>query len=510
MLILRNTISLFIILILGSSTVGLSQELFPADGEVFRDDVLPVIRISIDKDSLDAIYANPYSDHEYPAVFEFDNGSVNESISLVGFRCRGNTSRGSKKKSFKVSFNSFEKGQKFYGLEKLNLNGEHNDPSIIRSKLGWEICKDLSIPASRANHVLLYINEEFWGVYINVEHVDEEFVGLRYGNKKGNLYKCLWPATLEWLGDDPEAYKQVGNDRRAYQLKINEEEDDYNDLMEFTRVLNNTPLNLLYQELPLVFNVDRYIASIVMDIFTGNWDGPIYNKNNFYLYNNPESGLFEYIPYDLDNTFGIDWFGEDWEQRDVYNWSPSGEPRPLYERILSVPQFRDRFTELFREFLVNNVQNGNLEAEVSRIRNLIAAHVPDDPFYPLDYGWDFSNFLQSYNIILSNNHVKSGLIPYIQNRTSSALNQLDVLSVLSFDLDNASSVYPNPAIDNIRFQNQKVQSAKLFTVTGMLVRKWENIIPGGEVSVLGLTSGSYLLKQQLTNGAFIIQLLIIN
>ncbi|MCK5821584.1 MAG: CotH kinase family protein [Bacteroidales bacterium] len=488
---------------------GFSQQLFPADGEVFRDDVVPVIRITIDPDSLQAIYANPYSDHEYPAGFEFDNGLVNEVVSLVGFRCRGNTSRFSKKKSFKVAFNSFDGDQKFYGLEKMNLNGEHNDPSVIRSKLGWDICKDLNIPASRANHILLYINDEFWGVYINVEHVDEEFVNLRYGNKDGNLYKCLWPAALNWLGNDPESYKFMNDDRRAYQLKTNEEADDYTDLMDFIRVLNNTPINLLYQELPKVFNVDSYLSAMVMDIFTGNWDGPIFNKNNFYLYNNTESGLFEYIPYDLDNTFGIDWFGIDWDERDIYNWCSPWEARPIYERILAVPQFREMYSELFREFLENHILNGELEADIIGFRSRIASRIPDDPFYSLDYGWDFSDFLQSYNDRLDAGHVKSGLIPYIQNRTISAINQLDVLRILSYDIDEESTVYPNPASDYITFQHSAVQTAELFSLAGSDIAKWDLLGSRNTVSLSGIVPGTYILKQQLANGRTISQLLII-
>ena len=127
MLISMSRVMGFIgLLVMSFGGNALCQDLFPADGEVFRDDVVPVIRITIDPDSLQAIYDNPYSDHEYPAGFDFDNGFVNEQVSLVGFRCRGNTSRSSKKKSFKVAFNSFDGDQKFYGLEKMNLNGEHN------------------------------------------------------------------------------------------------------------------------------------------------------------------------------------------------------------------------------------------------------------------------------------------------------------------------------------------------------------------------------------------------
>ena len=68
----------------------------------------------------------------------FTDAAGSSAVSDVGFRLRGNTSRTAAKKSFKVSFNSFNKKQTFYGLQKMNLNGEHNDASIARSKLFWE------------------------------------------------------------------------------------------------------------------------------------------------------------------------------------------------------------------------------------------------------------------------------------------------------------------------------------------------------------------------------------
>lgn len=51
---------------------------------------------------------------------------------------------------------------------------------------------------------------------------------------------------------------------------------------------------------------------MTVQIFCDDWDGYIYNKNNFYLYHNTLTGKIEYLPYDVDNTFGIDWFGIDW------------------------------------------------------------------------------------------------------------------------------------------------------------------------------------------------------
>ena len=34
----------------------------------------------------------------------------------------------------------------------------------------------MNIPAPRSNHVKVYINDNYYGLYINVEHIDEEFI----------------------------------------------------------------------------------------------------------------------------------------------------------------------------------------------------------------------------------------------------------------------------------------------------------------------------------------------
>ncbi len=162
----------------------------------------PELILPLDPDTLAWLYEwdNLESDIEFTASFVFDNGNVRDTIYPVGFRLRGNTSRYSQKKSFKVSFNRFTSGGKYYGVEKLNLNGEHNDPSVIRSKICWDMLRKMEIPAPRSNHVRVYINDDYYGLYINVEHIDEEFIKTRFTYNDGNLYKCLYPANLNYLG----------------------------------------------------------------------------------------------------------------------------------------------------------------------------------------------------------------------------------------------------------------------------------------------------------------------
>jgi hypothetical protein len=432
------------------STLLPAQTPFPPQGHVFKDDVVPRVDIFLHPDSLAWIMAegNEESNYHFYATFVFDNGTLKDTVQDIGFRLRGNTSRYAEKKSFKVSFNTYVPGRQWQGVEKLNLNGEHNDPAVIRAKVCWDMLRQMGVPAPRANHVELYINGDYFGLYINVEHIDDEFVESRFGNKNGNLYKCLYPADLVYKGANPELYKQEYWGRRAYELTINEDVDDYSDLAHFINILNNTPLASLPCELEKVFEVDNYLKALASDILSGNWDGPVYNKNNFYLYHNQASGKFEYIPYDLDNTLGIDWLGKDWTTLNIYNWKPN-EPRPIYTRLLAVPAYRDRFSWYMKKFMDDIFVESHLFPYIDNIRNMIAPYADADPYRPLDYGFSYIDFLNSYNFPLPHSHTPVGLKPYVTLRRASALQQLvlnNIAPVISWVGQNSPNVYQDIAV----------------------------------------------------------------
>lgn len=432
--------------LLGSTPTLSAQTPFPDPGPVYRDDVVPRIDITLPPDSLAIILApgNEESDYHFHATFNFDNGTVQETIENVGFRLRGNTSRYSEKKSFKVSFNTYESGRKWYGVEKLNLNGEHNDPTISRSKVCWDLLRNIGVPAPRANHVQLYINGTYYGLYANIEHIDEEFVDTRFGNKKGNLYKCLWPADLNYLGDDPDLYKLMNGNRRVYELKTNEEDDDYSDLAQFIDILNNTPTEALRCELEQLFNINSYLLSLAFDILSGNWDGPLYNKNNFYLYHNQATGKFDYIPYDLDNTFGIDWFNINWAERNLYTWGHPSEPRPLFWRIMEVPEYRNRFSYFMQQILEETYTEDNLFNRIDDLAALIEPYLSEDTFYPLDYGFDVQDFHDGFIEALPYGHTPIGLKPFISTRRAATIDQLQINDIAPI-IDQVTNNQPDIA-----------------------------------------------------------------
>ncbi|HLN52811.1 MAG TPA: CotH kinase family protein [Lentimicrobium sp.] len=470
-----------------------AQLLLPDPGKLYTSDEVPRIDIIIHPDSLHQIYEHPESDREYRAIFVFRNRNSHDTIRNVGFRLRGNTSRYSQKKSFKISFNTFTDGGKFEEVEKLNLNGEHNDPSSSRAIIYWYLLRKMGVAGPRANHVQVFINNNCYGLYTNVEHIDEEFAEAYFGSKEGNLYKCLWPADLVYLGSAQSKYKYMNGDHRAYELKTNEEADNYSDLVTFITTLNLTPGNQLECELEDLFNVQDYLKIAAIDVITGNWDGYIFNKNNFYLYDNPATGAFEYIPYDVDNTFGIDWFGIDWSSRNIYNWA-SEEARPLYKRLMQVPEYKSQYT-----FYINKVTELVLSDEfkefLQSLKIKTRPYLLTDPYYPLDYGYSISSFDQCWESG-TGGHVPIGIISYLNLRGDKALdqcNETNMTPAISF-ISNNSPIGGEDMIIKARVEDDNLNTVVLsYSINGatpVLVYMFDDGTGGDEIAGDGFFTAS--------------------
>ena len=419
----------FLILILPNTALPQQDESW----KLYDDSIVARIDITIDPDTLAWMYEeeNVQSDIEHYAVFHFQNNWINETVDSIGFRLRGNTSRVSAKKSFKVAFNSFIQGREFYGVDKLNLNGEHNDPSIIRSKLCFDHFNTIGLTASRANHTEVYINGQYYGLYISIEHVDDEFLWKNFSDDSGNLWKCLYPADLNYLGSDPNIYKNlIDNGRPVYELKTNEEIGDYSKLANFISILNNTPAPSLPDSLESIFKVPEVLKYFAMNILMGSWDDYWSLMNNYYLYHEPVTDLIQLIPYDYDNSYGIDWFNIDWTNANPYNFPKVvGGFRPLAELLMQNAQYRNLYTH-FLEFYRTNVYALPLwESHIDSLKQLISSSAVADTFRTIDYGFDVNDFNNSYSATGYNNqHVKYGLKEFVNLRNASLPAQLSYQS----------------------------------------------------------------------------------
>jgi len=486
---------LLLLKILFISGFGFGQITQPSTSDIYNDLDIPRLDITIEQQYLDVILqeGNEESDEEFPATFTFNSSFLNLTEDNIGFRLRGNTSRYAAKKSFKVSINSFDKGRDIDGFEKLNLNGEHNDPTIVRAKIGWDLMNKLNVPSSRANHVEFYINNEYRGLYLNVEHIDEEFVEERFGNKNGNLYKCLYPADLNFKGNDPNLYKEVIYGRRAYELKTNEDVDDYSGLADFIDILNNTSDSQFRSKIGNRFHVNSFLKALAVEVLLGHWDNYGMNMNNYYLYDNPSDGKFYYIPYDLDNTLGVDFFDVDWASWNIYQFMDQNAERPLVSRILAVKAYREEFTRIMDRLLREEFNSAILFPRIDTMKEKIQNAAEKDLYRTYDYGFTIEDFNTSFTQRLNKFHVRYGLKPYIEERYNSALTQLEEVVPLNTAKEIAVKISPNPSAGllSVKYLNGRGK-IEIFNLDGNRVFQKELPKTGNTFS-LNIDPGLYIV-----------------
>lgn len=417
----------------------------------FLQNEVTSIYITIAPDSLAIMYqdVNYGATHEFPADFQFHSSQGVVTLSNVGLRLRGNTSLNAAKKSFRISLDSFQ-DTSLWGLEEINLIGQHNDPSLIRSKLCHDLFRSMQVPCARTSFTKLYINGNYAGLYLNQEHLDERWIKKYFGeNEGGNLYKCTYPADLDFISNDPEDYSSPEAwGTRKYDLKTNNWREDYRDLAQFIAALTNLPASSLPCSLDKYLNIDAYLRAAAVDVLTGNWDGYIYNKNNFYLYHSDATDQFWFIPYDLDNTLGIDWVGQNWTTRNIYSWAPSSQNRPLFKRLLQSAVLRNRFSHYINDLCSGAFAPGTFQVQADYWHSLIAESVMEDTFYTLDYGFSFLDFEESLQEAWGQ-QVAFGILPYNQARIQTALDQLENLTSLGQVAGSISAMSPVYITDTV-------------------------------------------------------------
>lgn len=472
---------------------------------LFDESRVSSVYIEIPVDSLKVIMTDVLSDHYFIARFIYDYGTGRDTIQNVGFRLRGNTSRYSQKKSFKISFNEYVSGRRYQGVKKINLNGEHNDPTLIREKLFYDTWKKAGMVERRTSFVRVYINHAYYGLYTNLEEMDKDWLQKVYGEKSGNLYKCTWPADLVYQGTNQQTYKDIlsgsSTGGRAYDLQTNEEVDDYSDLVELITGLNQPVDAAFATQISQKIDVDGLLKAFALDVASGNWDNYMYNKNNYFLYHNTGTGKFEFISYDADNTFGVDWIGRDWATRNCLDWFNHSEARPLATKILSIPAFDAKFQHYLDTIARMIISPNAVFPHIDSLKSLITEAVSEDTYRTLDFGYTVSDFNNGFIATVNGNtpHTPYGIKPFLTTRSAAILQQLTITSIAETENTNSSvSLFPNPANEQLTIRIKPAYTERkglIYDMTGRLQKSFKlNAGQTGKViSVSDLLPGIYML-----------------
>ncbi|MCF8247554.1 MAG: CotH kinase family protein [Saprospiraceae bacterium] len=224
-----------------------------------------------------------------------------QSVDTIAIRIKGLSSyykANDRKKPFKIDLNEFVEGNEYDGLKKFNLHNGACDPSMLRDFLSYDILRTAGVRAPRVSHCRVYFNGEYWGVYSIIEQIDKTFLKNNFVSDDGTLIKNTGWDELKWKGATITPYLE------DYELRTNEEVEDWSDFLNFMNVLNNSSNVDFAAAIQQFFDVDLYLHVMAADVMTNNWDSYIDGERNYYLYHEPTSNQFHWIPWDYNLSLG--------------------------------------------------------------------------------------------------------------------------------------------------------------------------------------------------------------
>ncbi len=312
-------------------------------------------------------------------VFEYVRAAVEiegRRFGDVAVRYKGNgtymTSQRDLKRPLKLDLNEFVKGQKLAGLSKLNLHNNVTDPSGMNESIAYRLYRDAGVPAPRTAYarVRLTVPGEHdgtpIGLYSLVENIDNNFFAERHGSRKGLILKPVTSRPFEYLGDDWSLYQQ------AYDPKTDITPAQIRRVLDFCRLVSDADDSTFAAEVGGYLDLEEFARYLAVTVWISTLDSILGVGQNYVVYLNPKTDRFEFLPWDLDHSFGqFPMVGSQEERERLSIREPWHREVRLLQRVMAVPAFRERYLALMAEFQGTIFQPSRLIAQVDHLASVL-------------------------------------------------------------------------------------------------------------------------------------------
>ena len=328
---------------------------------------LPVIKLTIDDEYLWSpdsglyIYPNYIEKWEFPANIEYLENDLTIFRENVGFRLKGNASRGNSMKSFGIYWrNEYGKKNLEYRMfndiststfKRLFLRNSGNDfgKTHIKDASISMIYKDYAnVEYQQYKPCVLYLNDVYWGIYNIREMITPHHFDYHFGVNSDEV-DLLQGSELNPQADDGS---------------IN---DFLNDIIYFIKV-NNLSNNDNYLYLCDLIDVDSYIDYIIIQTYICNTDWPVGNVKWWRDRSSANYSKWRWIIYDTDwalmSSTDKVWIG------DLYgNYYEEDKQGGffIFNNLIDNISFKKRFLERYL-FFIETV------FEKTRVKNIILSN----------------------------------------------------------------------------------------------------------------------------------------
>ncbi len=228
---------------------------------------------------------------------------------------------------------------------------------------------------------------EYFGLYTLVEEVDDTVIETQFASDDGNLYKPEGDGATFVEGAFSEEY---------FEKKTNDDEDeaDWSDILALFDALHDdtatTDPATWRANLEAVFDVDGFLEYLAVNGIIQNWDTYGRMTQNYYLYNDPETSLLTWIPWDNNEAFQEGKNGGaldlDFSDLDSSRW-------PLIANLYADEVYRARYDAYLSDVIGDAFETSSIQALYDAYSDLIEPSVEAERsgFSFLDGTDDFTN-----------------------------------------------------------------------------------------------------------------------
>jgi spore coat protein CotH len=322
----------------------------------------------------------------------------------VGIRFKGNSSLKSvastdiNKFSFKLDFDQFEdeypeiENQRFYGFKQLNLNNNFGDQSLLHEKVAADLFRDFGLASAETSFCAVYVDygegSQYFGLYTIVEEVDDTVLDEQFDDGGGNLYKPE---------DKASTFEEGSYNESEMKKKTNEDEEDYSDVKALYTIINSdlktSDVEAWKDSLEEVFNVDVFLKWLAVNTVIQNWDTYGTSTHNYYLYNDPNTGLLNWIPWDNNEALSEGKRGGTLS----LGLTEVSDKWPLISYIIDIPEYKEAYESYLAQFVDEVFTEEAMTETFDKLYELIKPYA-----YAEEKGYSFINSDQDFDNAVAN------------------------------------------------------------------------------------------------------------
>ena len=345
-----------------------------ADKDPFDESVVTTYEIAIDPADWDAMVADPDSNVWRRMTLTWEG----ETWTDVAVHPSGQNSRipGNPKPSLHLSFEQFVPSRHFHKLPSLKLDGQIDDPALMRERMTYALARSWGMVAPREVHARVVVNGQYKGLFTAEERINKRFVKKHYGEPENQVYKFAGiHHDFFDVGTDPAQYVPTMFEPHAETIASGAEA-----VRDMVLTLNRGT----YEAAAAIFDIEVFLREIAVETVTGEEDaylaGPDETNtvwsNNFYLYQVPATGKYTMIPWDRNEGY--------WRLPATSSITEAFDRHVLTRRlILERPENLERFKALLRDLLAGPGATSVVQARFDAIYAQIRPHMEVEPVNPL-------------------------------------------------------------------------------------------------------------------------------